>query len=254
VVIGGGPRDAVTAAAVVSALQGLGIPCVQAESIDGAAEALIARMLPRLPGGADHGVSHAPWATGPAPSTSASPWRKGLLAPLVGLLVLHSVNPWLRGEFKTRFQLPGFSYDFLNFESVPLVAPLVVGLPTLVAYLVIGRLWHWTKVAPPRWACWAMFIPAATTAYFAARFFIEGRIVSTHSQVVHSEGLGMLVETIGMFEPVADDHFRYVQPAGVNYSHTIQPFWEPWAIFLVALGVGVLAVRSIYSLRRNTEP
>lgn len=254
VVIGRDPEEAAAATAVVSALQGVGIPCVQAPSLDDAAGAVIDRMLARLPRGVDHRKTQAAAETAPGPAASPSPWRTPLLVPLVGLLVLHSFNPWLRGEVKTRFQLPGFSYDFLNFETVPMVAPLVVGLPTLAAYLVIGRLRCWTQVAPPRWACWALLVPALTTVYFAVRFFREGRIVSTHSQVVHSEGLGMLVETIGMFEPVGDDHFRYMQPGGVNYSHTIQPFWEPWAILIVALSVGVAAVKTLYRRRKNTEP
>lgn len=243
------------AEAVAQAFEGLGYPCLRAPSIAHAAEAFVDRLgaeidrVVGLPGGNDHT---------PAPlggsSRGDSPWRPVLLMPLVGLLVLHSINPWLRGDVKTRFQLPGFSYDFLNFESVPLVAPLVVGLPTLVTYWVIGRLWRWTQVAPPWWARLALLIPAVTTVYFAARFFVEGRIVSTHSQVVHSEGLGMLVETIGMFEPVDDDHFRYMQPGSVNYSHTILPFWEPWAILIVALAVLVLSVNSLYRLRIKTEP
>jgi hypothetical protein len=254
VVIGRDPEDAALATAVISALHGVGIPCVRTSSLEEAAEAAIDRMMSRLPCGGEHAMSHASGAMPAEHSKRASPWRTALLVPLVGLLVLHSVNPWLRGEVKTRFQLPGFSYDFLNFETVPMVAPLVVGLPTLAAYLVIGRLRRWTQVAPPRWASWALLVPALTTVYFAVRFFREGRIVSTHSQVVHSEGLGMLVETIGMLEPLGDDHFRYRQPGGVNYSHTIQPFWEPWAILLVALAVGVSAVTTLYSRRKNTDP
>lgn len=252
-VIGADPDD-VAAAAVVSAVQGLGLSCVRAETIAGGAEALIDKMTARLPVGVYQASPDAPVAKAAEPAMFASPWHTALLAPLVSMLVVHSVNPWLRSEVKTRFQLPGFSYEFLNFESVPLVAPLVVGVPTLVAYLVIWRLWRWTKVAPPHWAFRALLVPAFTTVYFAARFFIEGRIVSTHSQVVHSEGLGMLWETIGMFEPTAADHFRYLQPAGINYSRGIQPFWEPWSILMVALFVGGSALGSFYKRLRNTDP
>jgi len=172
-----------------------------------------------------------------------TPWRQGVLIPLVTVLVIHSINPLLRGIGHSRKQLPGFSYDFVTSDTVPLVAPIVVGVPTLAALSVFTLLQRWTGVPSPRWAAWTMLIPVLTTVLFAVLFFVGGSIVTTRSEIVHSRGLGMLVETVGMSEPVPNDHFRYRRPAGNNYSHTIYPFWEPWAILLTSGCVAALGLR-----------
>jgi len=234
---------------VAATLTGVGFPCCHALSIEAAAQELVDRLFAAPP------PFHDPEASVPASAPSIvphhSPWRPVLLVPLLGLLVIHSLNPWLRSVAMLRFQLPGFSYDFVTPETVPLVAPIVVGIPTVVALAVFTWLQRSTNVDPPRWARWAMLIPVATTVFFAARFFIEGRIISSFSQIEHSRGFGMLWETVGMMEPMLNDNFRYLRPAFFNYSHTIHPIWEPWSILLLAVGAAVLGARFAWPRRAH---
>ncbi|MEZ5325824.1 MAG: hypothetical protein R3F19_12275 [Verrucomicrobiales bacterium] len=174
-------RDASTGSTEVEvkALHALGYPGVSVQSLDEAARLLAAKAWEAL---GHRSVAVSPDRQPGQVVVTGDPkmqrWFGAITTGMAALLIFHAINPWLR-SFGSRLQLPGFSYDFVTPDSVPAIAPLVVGVPTMVLLLM---LWVFASSlgnsARPRRITWMLVFPVVTTYFFAVHFFVEGSFTS----------------------------------------------------------------------------